>query len=92
MAAARTMKFPDVRKTGTASLPGMAVFCSEQAHYSAQKNSMLLGIGLENCFSIKCDNRGKMITEELEKAVVDAKNKVDLFIPRFYDLQSLISY
>jgi len=74
MASARTAKFPDIRQKGTSNLPRMQVFCSDQAHYSAQKNSMVLGIGLENCLSVKSDDKGKMIVEELEKAVEKAKN------------------
>ena len=76
MAVARSTKFPNVRHTGTSGLPCMTVFCSDQAHFSAQKNSMVLGIGSDNCIAVKSDNRGKMVVSELKRAVDEAKNKV----------------
>jgi len=75
MAVARSTKFPNVRHTGTSGLPCMTVFCSDQAHFSAQKNSMVLGIGSDNCIAVKSDNRGKMVVSELKRAVDEAKNK-----------------
>ena len=76
MNLARIKRFPESKTTGLSGLPKLVNFCSEQAHYSAKKNSMLLGFGEENSVAVKCDQRGKMIPEELEKCVLDAKSKV----------------
>lgn len=76
MAAARTHKFPRVRREGMVGLEApLAVFCSAQAHYSAQKNAAVLGLGLDHCHAVKCDARGKMIDAELEAAVERAKSQ-----------------
>lgn len=53
----------------------MVMFASEQAHYSAQKNALLLGIGIDNCIKIPCDKVGKMLVPELEKEIIKAKNE-----------------
>ena len=78
MNVARIKRFPESKNEGLYGLPRLISFCSEQAHYSAQKNSALLGFGEENCRPVKCDDRGKIIPEELEKNILKAKNEVRL--------------
>nr|CAB3233955.1 cysteine sulfinic acid decarboxylase [Phallusia mammillata] len=75
MNVARIRNFPDSKVTGVSGLPLLVNFCSEQSHYSAQKNSALLGFGEANCKPVKCDERGKMIPEDLEKSILEAKEK-----------------
>lgn len=53
----------------------MVVFASEEAHYSIQKMSSLLGIGEANVIDIKTNEFGSMIPEDLEKQIIDQKSK-----------------
>ena len=76
MNMARIKRFPESKNDGIYGLPKLVSFCSEQAHYSAQKNSALLGFGETNCRTVKCDERGKMIPAELEKKIQQAKDEV----------------
>nr|XP_009858609.1 cysteine sulfinic acid decarboxylase isoform X1 [Ciona intestinalis] len=82
MNMARLWKFPETKSTGIYGLPKLVSFCSEQAHYSAKKNSTFLGYGTDNCWVVKCDDRGKMIPEEFEKLVLKCKDEgsVPLFV------------
>ena len=77
--AARIRRFPETKMKGITGLPPLAVFASDQAHYCAKKNSTVLGYGQDNCIGVKCDSRGKIIPEELEKAIVTAKEGVSSF-------------
>ncbi|XP_010077666.1 PREDICTED: acidic amino acid decarboxylase GADL1-like, partial [Pterocles gutturalis] len=45
------------------------------SHYSMKKAASFLGIGTENVYFIKTDERGKMIPEELEKQVQRARKE-----------------
>lgn len=47
----------------------MTVYTSKESHYSIPKNAAFCGIGRENVRYITADNKGKMIPEELEKAI-----------------------
>ena len=76
MNLAKIKHFPDSNDEGITGLPKLVSFCSEQAHYSAIKNSALLGFGAKNVISVKCDDRGKMIPEELERHVKEVKEAV----------------
>lgn len=73
MNLARYKKCPDLKTKGNFGHAPLKVFASKQAHYSASKNAALLGIGTENCVEIDCDESGKMITSELESAVIKAQ-------------------
>ncbi|KAF7247645.1 Acidic amino acid decarboxylase GADL1 [Varanus komodoensis] len=46
-----------------------------QCHYSVKKAASFLGIGTQNVYFIKSDERGKMIPEELEKQVQRARKE-----------------
>uniref|UniRef100_A0A182NFF7 Glutamate decarboxylase n=1 Tax=Anopheles dirus TaxID=7168 RepID=A0A182NFF7_9DIPT len=68
--AARYRAVPDVKRTGVTNLPQpLVVFTSEDAHYSITKAVHWLGIGLNNLVKVRSDHRGRMIPEELEKAI-----------------------
>ncbi|CAK8678895.1 cysteine sulfinic acid decarboxylase-like isoform X3 [Clavelina lepadiformis] len=71
---ARIKRFPESKAKGLYGLPKIVTFCSQQAHYSAQKNAALLGYGEDSCVAVKCDSHGKMIPEELERKIVETKN------------------
>ncbi|KAG8139223.1 hypothetical protein E2320_001993, partial [Naja naja] len=44
-------------------------------HYSVKKAASFLGIGTQNVYFVKSDDRGKMIPEELEKQVQQARSE-----------------
>ncbi|XP_006634608.2 glutamate decarboxylase 1 [Lepisosteus oculatus] len=70
---ARYHFFPEVKTKGMAAVPRLALFTSEHSHYSIRKAAAVLGIGTENVFMVKCDERGKMIPSELEFSILKAK-------------------
>ena len=51
----------------------MVIFTSEDSHYSVQKLAAFMGIGSDNVYQIMTDDRGKLIPEHLEKAIIQAK-------------------
>lgn len=75
MMMARFSKFPQTRTEGMRGLPQLVIYCSEDAHYSIKKASIVLGIGTDNVVKITSDDRGRMITSELEKALAGCEAK-----------------
>uniref|UniRef100_A0A8D0KY70 Glutamate decarboxylase like 1 n=1 Tax=Strix occidentalis caurina TaxID=311401 RepID=A0A8D0KY70_STROC len=67
MNLARYKFCPEIKEKGLSGLPRLVLFTSEECHYSMKKAASFLGIGTENVYFIKTDERGKMIPEELEK-------------------------
>ncbi|KAF3846873.1 hypothetical protein F7725_003951, partial [Dissostichus mawsoni] len=72
---ARYHFYPEVKTRGMGALPRLALFTSEHSHYSVKKSAAVLGMGSENVFVVKCDERGKMIPADLESSIVAAKEK-----------------
>ncbi|KAL7851660.1 hypothetical protein AOLI_G00220160 [Acnodon oligacanthus] len=72
---ARYHFFPRVKTAGMHALPPLALFTSAHSHYSIKKSAAVLGIGSENVFLVKCDERGKMIPKELESSIRTAESK-----------------
>ncbi|XP_029930608.1 glutamate decarboxylase 1 [Myripristis murdjan] len=70
---ARYHFYPEVKTKGMAALPQLVLFTSEHGHYSVKKSAAVLGIGSENVVVVKCDERGKMIPDELESSIIAAK-------------------
>ncbi|OXA56331.1 Glutamate decarboxylase [Folsomia candida] len=71
---ARHCMFPDYKKQGMRSMvKEPIIFTSEHSHYSIMKAAVVAGFGTEHCVNVPCDQRGKMIPEELERLVVKAK-------------------
>jgi len=62
-------KFPDIKADGLQSLPRVAVFVSEEAHYSMDKAMVMAGIGLNSLVKVPVDNSGAMRTDELERLI-----------------------
>lgn len=78
MNIARYWKVPSLKTKGSRSGPPVVLFTSKQAHYSARKNAALMGIGTDNCIGVECDERGKMIPSQLERAVLASKKNGDI--------------
>ncbi len=69
MIIARNEAIENSRETG---FPGgnHVVYTSAESHYSVRKNAGLLGIGRGNVHKVAADRVGRMIPEELDKAIV----------------------
>ncbi|KAG9340093.1 hypothetical protein JZ751_022015, partial [Albula glossodonta] len=75
MLLARFKMFPEVKEKGMSSVPRLAAFTSEHSHFSIKKGAAALGIGTDSVICIKVDERGKMIPSDLERRIVEAKQK-----------------
>lgn len=74
--AARHRMFPDYKEHGAKCLPGeLVMFTSDQSHYSVKSCASVGGLGTDNCIIIKSDEAGRMIPEELERKIVEHKNR-----------------
>ncbi|KAI7815593.1 aspartate 1-decarboxylase [Rhyzopertha dominica] len=75
ISCARYKLMPDIKKKGLHSLPRMVLFTSEDAHYSVKKMASFLGIGSDNVYIVKTDNRGRMdiihLVENVERALAE---------------------
>jgi len=68
MMVARNLADEQIKKSGIGAKK-LVAFVSEDSHYSYSKGANVLGIGINNVIKIKADAKGKMMSEELEKAV-----------------------
>ncbi|XP_066564575.1 cysteine sulfinic acid decarboxylase [Amia ocellicauda] len=75
MNLARYRAFPQVKRQGLWAVPRLAVFTSQEAHYSVNKSACFQGIGLDNVFVVRVDHRGGMIPEDLEEKIELAKSQ-----------------
>ncbi|XP_030826636.1 glutamate decarboxylase 2 isoform X2 [Pyrgilauda ruficollis] len=75
MLIARFKMFPEVKEKGMAAIPRLVAFTSEHSHFSVKKGAAALGIGTDSVILIRCDERGKMIPSDLERRIVEAKQK-----------------
>ncbi|XP_029100055.1 acidic amino acid decarboxylase GADL1 isoform X2 [Monodon monoceros] len=75
MNLARYKYCPDIKEKGLSGLPRLILFTSAECHYSMKKAASFLGIGTENVCFVETDGRGKMIPEELERQVWQAKKE-----------------
>ncbi|KAF4023195.1 hypothetical protein G4228_015132 [Cervus hanglu yarkandensis] len=75
MLIARFKMFPEVKEKGMAAVPRLIAFTSEHSHFSLKKGAAALGIGTDSVILIKCDERGKMIPSDLERRILEAKQK-----------------
>ncbi|XP_059913896.1 glutamate decarboxylase 1 isoform X1 [Gadus macrocephalus] len=67
--------YPEVKTKGMCALPRLALFTSEHSHYSVRKAAAVLGMGSDSVQVVPCDERGKMISRELESSIAEAKAK-----------------
>ncbi|KAL6068056.1 hypothetical protein STEG23_032716 [Scotinomys teguina] len=75
MNLARYRYYPDVKEKGLSGLPRLILFASTECHYSMKKAASFLGIGTQNVYFVETDGRGKMIPEELEKRIWQAREE-----------------
>ncbi|XP_061470736.1 cysteine sulfinic acid decarboxylase isoform X1 [Rhineura floridana] len=75
MNVARYHHFPDCKQKGNWAIPKLAVFTSQESHYSIQKGAAFLGIGTDNVYLVAVDEKGKMIPADLEKQINRAKSE-----------------
>ncbi|XP_012697185.2 cysteine sulfinic acid decarboxylase [Clupea harengus] len=75
MNVARYHAFPEVKRQGLWALPRLAVFTSQDSHYSVKKAASFLGIGTDNVFLVKTDQSGSMDPEDLEGKIKLARSQ-----------------
>uniref|UniRef100_A0A3B4AL77 Glutamate decarboxylase 2 n=2 Tax=Periophthalmus magnuspinnatus TaxID=409849 RepID=A0A3B4AL77_9GOBI len=75
MLLARFKMFPEVKEKGMSCIPKLVAFTSEHSHFSIKKGAAALGIGTESVVCIKADESGKMIPADLERRILEAKQK-----------------
>jgi len=82
MMLARHHAFPEIKRTGLSGHPALAAFTSEESHYSIVKGANWLGLGVDNVIKVKTDQGGRMIPEELDKALTSTKaeGRVPFFV------------
>lgn len=74
--AARHKMFPNYKEHGSRALPGdLVMFTSDQCHYSIKSCAAVCGLGTDNCVSVPSDEHGKIITSELERLIIERKNR-----------------
>lgn len=64
---------PELKQKGLCGLSHpLVVFTSEESHYSFIKSAHWIGIGTDNLITIKTNDKGQMIPEELAKGIQTA--------------------
>jgi glutamate/tyrosine decarboxylase-like PLP-dependent enzyme len=72
MLTARNHMFPEIKTKGYYNFgKKLMVFTSSAGHYSIEKTSMVLGLGIDNVIKVSCDDQGRMRPDELGKAYQD---------------------
>ncbi|XP_045461721.1 cysteine sulfinic acid decarboxylase-like [Harmonia axyridis] len=72
---ARFNRFPCIKKKGSANLPPMKIFTSEECHYSISKFCSFLGIGDENVVLVETDETGQMEISNLKEKIVEMEDQ-----------------
>ncbi|KFM74577.1 Glutamate decarboxylase, partial [Stegodyphus mimosarum] len=72
---ARHSMFPSYKQKGLMGLGQLVIYTSEHSHYSMKGAGMVMGLGTDNVIEVRCDSRGRMIPEELEKCILADKAK-----------------
>src|SRR5215831_1697757 len=77
LAVAREEAAPATRKLGLTNrgLPRFRIYTSDQAHSSAEKAAIALGIGEENVIRVSSDNEFRMDVNSLGRSVVQDRQK-----------------
>ena len=78
---ARNKINPNIKKVGYNNKK-YSIFMSEQGHYSIINSVIILGLGLDSVYKIKCDNNNKINLRDLENKIIESikKNEIPLFI------------
>ena len=74
---ARDVADKDIRFKGMKAK--LVAYTSDSSHYSVPKNAAFAGVGREQVRFVSTDERGRMLTADLEKQII--KDKSDGFIP-----------
>lgn len=69
MMSARNKILPSSKQKGLHSTPVLSAFVSNQSHYSFDTAANILGIGSGHVYKIKSDTNGRMIVQNLQKAI-----------------------
>jgi len=73
---ARHKLYPQHKKHGMRAIKGQLImYTSRHHHYSISGGASAVGLGTENCVQVKCDSKGRMIPEELEKLILRHKSE-----------------
>merc|ERR1712079_749515 len=73
---ARHKMYPQHKKHGMRAIKGQLImYTSKHHHYSITGGASAVGLGTENCVQVKCDEKGRMIPEELEKLIIRHKSE-----------------
>ncbi|XP_034109224.1 cysteine sulfinic acid decarboxylase [Drosophila albomicans] len=72
---ARYKRYPDVKSTGMFGLRPLAIFTSEDSHYSVKKAAHWLGFGADNCIAVLTNDKGQMSLTDLELKIQEAKSR-----------------
>merc|ERR1719422_2888019 len=82
MMLARHAKYPNLKSTGLFGSKPLVAYTSDEAHYSIVKGANWLGLGVDNVVKVPTDEGGRMIPEELDKALdkVKAGGRVPFFV------------
>ncbi|KAL2104245.1 hypothetical protein ACEWY4_001113 [Coilia grayii] len=75
MNLSRYHTFPQVKQQGLWSLPRLAVFTSQESHYSVMKGAAFLGIGTDHVYSVKTNQQGSMDADDLEGKIMLARSQ-----------------
>ncbi|XP_047366960.1 cysteine sulfinic acid decarboxylase isoform X2 [Vespa velutina] len=75
---ARYKILPEIKRMGCSGFPPLACFSSEEGHYSILKAVHWLGIGTEHVHKIKSDQLGKMLPDDLKRAINEARANGEL--------------
>lgn len=59
----------DVQKEGLVGQPRGTILCSDQAHFSIEKNAALLGLGVQCVEKVDTDSNGAMLTSHLQQKI-----------------------
>lgn len=80
--SARNKVFGEGKNKGLYQSKVLTAFVSDQSHYSFKTAANLTGIGADNLIKVKSDGNGRMIPDELEKALIRSlqEGKLPFFI------------
>nr|APU50750.1 cysteine sulfinic acid decarboxylase-like protein 209 [Saccoglossus kowalevskii] len=65
----------EIKSKGLYGLPRLIIYTSEHSHYSVKKGAAFMGFGTDSVYLVKCDERGRMIPEDLERQIELAKSQ-----------------
>lgn len=71
--AARHRAFPEAKHHGVTGEPRGVVFLSDEAHYSIPRATSITGFGQDAALAVPTDSVGRMIPEELDRAIAAAR-------------------